>query len=64
MSIDAENVMERLEKLGGVIPFTDKASPELIRSEMNMSKNEFKRAVGNLMKAGKIKITEKEIRRI
>ena len=64
MSIDAENVMGKLEKEGGAIPFTDKASPELIRSEMNMSKNEFKRAVGNLMKAGKIKITEKEIRRI
>lgn len=28
-----------------------------------MSKNEFKRAVGNLLKAGKIQITEKVIRR-
>ncbi len=29
-----------------------------------MSKNEFKRAVGNLLKNGRIEITEKAIRRI
>jgi len=29
-----------------------------------MSKNEFKRAVGNLLKAGRIEITEKCIRKI
>ena len=62
MSIDAEKVLKKLEEGGGVIPFTDKASPELIRSEMEMSKNEFKRAVGNLLKAGKLVITDKDIR--
>ena len=62
MSIDAERVLEKLEAGGGMIPFTDKASPELIRSEMDMSKNEFKRAVGNLLKAGKLEITDKDIR--
>lgn len=62
MSIDAEKVLKKLEEGGGVIPFTDKASPELIRSEMDMSKNEFKRAVGNLLKAGKLEITDKDIR--
>ena len=62
MSIDAEKVMKKLEEGGGVIPFTDKAAPELIRSEMDMSKNEFKRAVGNLLKAGKLEITDKDIR--
>ena len=35
----------------------------VIRREMQMSKNEFKRAVGSLLKAGKITITEKAIRR-
>jgi len=29
-----------------------------------MSKNEFKRAVGHLLKEGRIQITEKNIRRI
>lgn len=62
MSIDAEKVMKKLEEGGGVIPFTDKAAPELIRCEMDMSKNEFKRAVGNLLKAGKLEITDKDIR--
>lgn len=62
MSIDAEKVMKKLEEGKGVLPFTDKASPELIKAEMDMSKNEFKRAVGNLLKAGKIEIGETEIR--
>lgn len=62
MSIDAAKVMEKLEEMGGVLPFTDKAAPELIREKMDMSKNEFKRAVGNLLKAGKIEITQSDIR--
>ena len=41
---------------GGKLSFTDKASPELIRQKTNMSKNEFKRAVGRLLKEGKIEI--------
>lgn len=64
MGLDAEKVMELLEDYNGVLPFNDKASPETIRSEINMSKNEFKRAVGNLLKAGRIEITEKNIRKI
>ena len=63
MNIDAEKVMEKIEELGGVLPFTDKASPELIREQMDMSKNEFKRAVGNLLKAGKVEITQTQIRK-
>ena len=61
MGIDAAKVLERMDNLGGELPFTDKASPELIREEMNMSKNEFKRAVGNLLKAGEIEIKETKI---
>ena len=34
------------------------------RHETGMSKNEFKRAVGHLLKEGKIQITEKNIRRV
>lgn len=56
MSIDADKLMKRMEQNGGRLNFNDKASPELIREEMDMSKNEFKRAVGNLLKAGKIEI--------
>jgi len=62
MNIDADKVAEKMKANGGVLPFTDKASPELIKEQMDMSKNEFKRAVGNLLKAGKIEIGENEIR--
>ncbi len=53
---DAEVILEKMDSLGGKLPFTDKADPELIRQEMGMSKNEFKRAVGNLLKSGEITI--------
>ena len=56
--------MKAIESYDGVLPFNDKASPETIRREMNMSKNEFKRAVGNLLKMGRIEITETSIRKI
>lgn len=64
MGMDAEKVMELIESYDGVLPFNDKASPETIRQESDMSKNEFKRAVGNLLKAGRIEITENSIRKI
>lgn len=60
---DAEKIMELIESYDGVLPFTEKASPEVIRRETNMSKNEFKRAVGNLLKNGKIDITDGKIRK-
>lgn len=60
---DAQKVMALIESYDGVLPFTDKASPEVIRREIQMSKNEFKRAVGNLLKNGKIEIKETVIRR-
>lgn len=64
MQKDAEKIMELMESYGGVLPFNDKAAPELIKQETGMSKNEFKRAVGNLLKAGKIQIGKKSIQRL
>ena len=61
MDKDADLIWKRLNEYGGELPFNDKASPELIREELGMSKNEFKRAVGNLLKAGKIEITSNSI---
>lgn len=63
IAADAEKVLKAIDSFDGALPFNDKASPEVIRREMQMSKNEFKRAVGNLLKTGKITITEKAIRR-
>ncbi|MBO5336063.1 MAG: S1 RNA-binding domain-containing protein [Lachnospiraceae bacterium] len=59
---DAEAILQLLDSYEGSLPFNDKAAPEVIKYETGMSKNEFKRAVGNLLKAGKIEITEKSIR--
>ena len=61
---DAERVLAVIDSFDGALPFNDKASPEVIKREMQMSKNEFKRAVGNLLKNGIIEIGEKSIRRI
>ena len=63
MDVDAKKVMELIDSYDGVLPFTDKANPEVIKREIQMSKNEFKRAVGRLLKEGKIEITERAIRR-
>ncbi|MDE5679709.1 MAG: RNA-binding protein, partial [Lachnospiraceae bacterium] len=61
---DAQKILDVIDSFDGVLPFNDKASPEVIKREMQMSKNEFKRAVGHLLKNGKIEIKEKAIRRI
>ncbi|HOO27622.1 MAG TPA: S1 RNA-binding domain-containing protein, partial [Lachnospiraceae bacterium] len=63
MDQDAGRVMQVIEAFDGVLPFNDKASPEVIKREFNMSKNEFKRAVGKLYKERLIEITEKSIRK-
>ncbi|MCD7836501.1 MAG: S1-like domain-containing RNA-binding protein [Lachnospiraceae bacterium] len=61
MDKDADRLLELLKSYNGMLPFNDKASPELIKSETGMSKNEFKRAVGRLLKLGKIEIGVKTI---
>ena len=60
MDADAQKIMDRIEKSGGGLPFTDKADPERIRDELGMSKAAFKRAVGRLLKQGKVRIDEKQ----
>ena len=60
---DAEMVLQVLDEYDGVLPFNDKVSPEIIERELHISKNAFKRAVGRLLKEGKIEITEKRILR-
>ena len=59
---DMERIMELLEQYGGILPFTEKATPEVIKRETGMSKNEFKRAVGHLYKERKIIIEDGKIR--
>ncbi len=61
ISKDAEMVYDIIRSYDGVLPFTDKASAELIKTEFGLSKNAFKRAVGHLLKEGKVRITERSI---
>ena len=61
---DAEKILQLLDGYEGSLPFTDKSAPEVITHETGMSKNEFKRAVGHLLKEKKIEIGEKSIRRL
>lgn len=61
---DMEIILDLLDKFSGVLPFTEKASPEVIKRETGMSKNEFKRAVGHLYKEKKVDITDGKIRKL
>ena len=61
MDKDAQIILEKMERNGGKLSFTDKADPEIIKKEFQMSKNAFKRAIGRLLKEKKIEITEKTI---
>lgn len=61
MDLDAETVYKRIQERGGHLPFNDKAAPMVIEREFGLSKNAFKRAVGRLLKAGKIRITDNGI---
>ena len=62
MDRDMDRIMARMNANGGFLPFNDRVAPEIIREQMQMSKNEFKRAVGHLLKLGKIEIGADSIR--
>ncbi|MCD8045311.1 MAG: RNA-binding protein, partial [Clostridiales bacterium] len=62
MDADSEQILQLITEYGGVLPFNDKASPEIIKREAHMSKAAFKRAVGHLYKERKIEFTERGIR--
>ena len=63
MDEDADKVMSVIESYAGVLPFSEKASPEVIFRETGLSKAAFKRAVGRLYKNRLITITEGKIRK-
>ena len=54
-------ILELINEFAGVLPFDDKASPEVIQREFGLSKGAFKRAIGHLMKEGKVEIKDKRI---
>lgn len=58
---DARKIIEYMKKNNGEIGYTDKARPELIKKDFGMSKNEFKRAIGRLLKERRVIIKENSI---
>lgn len=64
MDADSKKVLELLDSYAGVLPFSEKASPEVIKRETGLSKNAFKRAVGHLYKERKINLSDGKIRKL
>ncbi len=62
MEEDAELVYRVIESYGGALPFGEKADADRIKKEFGISKNAFKRAVGHLIKEGRVESTEKTVR--
>lgn len=61
---DAQMITQVIDEFAGVLPFDDRVSPEIIKREFGLSKAAFKRAVGHLMKEGKIEIKDRRIFRL
>lgn len=54
LGTDGERIVEYMQMNGDMMEFTDKSSPEDIKATFNLSKGQFKRALGGLLKEGKI----------
>jgi predicted RNA-binding protein (virulence factor B family) len=54
MDEDAKKIYDYLESRNGAMPYSDKSLPEDIAERFHMSKSAFKRALGKLMKEGKV----------
>ena len=64
-AVDKEQqVMERLEREGGTLPFSDKSDPALIFETFGMSKKQFKMVLGSLYKKRMIELQDDHIRLI
>ena len=62
LDTDGERILKKIAEYGGELPFSDKASPEIIKRELQMSKNGFKKALGHLYKAHKVEIRENSVK--
>jgi len=58
---NAQRILDELEDNSGFLPLTDKSNPEKIKSELQMSKKSFKKAIGTLYKKRLISLDEKGI---
>ncbi len=54
MVSDADRILALLEKRHGTMPYSDETPPEIIKDVFDISKAAFKRALGHLMREGRI----------
>lgn len=54
LSGDAERIYGYMQERGGAMPFNDKSDPDDIYERFELSKGAFKRALGHLMKHGRV----------
>ncbi|AEH02154.1 S1 RNA-binding domain-containing protein [Lacinutrix sp. 5H-3-7-4] len=59
---NAKKILETLEDNSGYLPLHDKSSPEAIKETLEMSKKNFKKAIGTLYKQKQITIEKEGIR--
>ncbi|MFC4651830.1 S1 RNA-binding domain-containing protein [Lactococcus nasutitermitis] len=55
LDADSQMILAYLQTMGGKMPFNDKSAPEDIKATFGISKGQFKKSLGGLMKQGKIK---------
>lgn len=54
LDVDAERIFAYLMSRNGAMPYSDKSMPEDIKERFDLSKGAFKRALGKLMRDGKV----------
>lgn len=54
LDADSQMILAYLQSMGGKMTLNDKSSPDEIKATFGISKGQFKKALGGLMKAGKI----------
>ena len=57
-----QKILELLEERNGLLYLSDQSSPEEIRAELQMSKKNFKKAIGGLYKDKIIEIFDNRIK--
>lgn len=61
MDEDSEFIFKKLQDASGFLPYHDKTDSSVIKEELGLSKNAFKRAIGRLFKEGRIIISDSGI---
>lgn len=59
---DGDKLYDIIDKRGGSLGFDESVSPERIKEELQFSKNAFKRAVGHLLKEGRVELVDGDIK--